>query len=289
MRRWMTAGESEQMTGCHWEIAACHGGMVSSRSCWAALLSAFLDVAGRAQQANDDRKQCPAYPQCTPITDSGLKMIFSPQVPVLTGISWPRCSRRDICGWDCDLPPPSPTAPGTPIGQRLATPQADDGLRTVGSQLGAGDTIRRVRLGAPQRIRPGLVEYLYSCPGAVTAENEAMSDSPPSRPGRAPLPRAMWLVCALAVAAARPARRDRPGGHRDGELGYSCAWLGMARGWRPRPTGPGRRRGGRARRGRSTPPLARQRRSDSRRDHRGGGRLVLADPHAGGLMTICHL
>ena len=29
-----------------------------------------------------------------------------------------------------------------------------------------------------------------------------MSDSPPSRPGRAPLSGAMWLVCALAVAAA---------------------------------------------------------------------------------------
>jgi hypothetical protein len=31
-------------------------------------LSACLDVAGRAQQANDNRKQCPAYSQYTPIT-----------------------------------------------------------------------------------------------------------------------------------------------------------------------------------------------------------------------------
>ena len=29
-----------------------------------------------------------------------------------------------------------------------------------------------------------------------------MSDSPASRPGRTPLPWAMWLACALAVAAA---------------------------------------------------------------------------------------
>ena len=49
------------------------------------LLSACLDVAGRAQQVNDDRKQCPAYPQCTPITDSGLEMIFS---PAGTGPHW---------------------------------------------------------------------------------------------------------------------------------------------------------------------------------------------------------
>src|SRR5580704_9271693 len=29
-----------------------------------------------------------------------------------------------------------------------------------------------------------------------------MSDGPPGRPGRVPLPRAMWLVCAFAVATA---------------------------------------------------------------------------------------
>jgi hypothetical protein len=35
-----------------------------------------------------------------------------------------------------------------------------------------------------------------------TAENEAMSDGPASRPGRTHLPWATWLACALAVAAA---------------------------------------------------------------------------------------
>lgn len=50
-------------------------------------------------------------------------------------------------------------------------------------------------------MRPGPVEYLYSCPGAVDRGEEAMSDSPASRPGRTHLPWAMGLACALAVAA----------------------------------------------------------------------------------------
>jgi hypothetical protein len=54
----------------------------------------------------------------------------------------------------------------------------------------------------PETCAPGRLSTCTHARVPWTAENDAMNDGPVSRPGRAHLPWAMWLACALAVAAA---------------------------------------------------------------------------------------
>lgn len=54
----------------------------------------------------------------------------------------------------------------------------------------------------PESMPPGWLSTCTHARALWAAQNEAMGDSPASRPGRAQLPWAMWLACALAAAAA---------------------------------------------------------------------------------------